>query len=249
MAKPTLALIVPCYHPPSGWHLLFDEKVRALETALPQYALIPVIIVDGPSATTHPDQFKYLAKHWPQIRYYFFSHNYGKGAAIRYGVYHCKSDFYMYTDIDFPFELASMATMARTLIQPQAPDIIAGVKGKAHYNQVPFLRKWVSRGLRLGIRLLFRLPHSDTQTGLKAFNQKGRAIFLQTTTNRYLFDLEFLLLAHHLSDLRIEWQEVSLRTDLHFTPLNMRMLTQELYNFLDLWLQYIRGFGSREKTH
>ncbi len=242
MARPSLALVVPCYRPGANWHKVFHDNVDALQRRLPEVELIPVLVVDGLSPDIGPDQFKLLGKAFPEIRFHWFSHNYGKGFALRHGVRHVDADYYLYTDVDFPFEHESMVSLVHRLIRPDGPDVVAGVKGPEHYRKVPLQRRLVSILLRVGIRLLFGLPHSDTQTGLKGFNRKARTVFLQTRIPRYLFDLEFLLRAHRTPGIRIEWHEVALRPDVTFTPLDRRILSSELRNLVWLWKQSVKEF-------
>lgn len=246
MAQATLALVVPCYRPGVGWHYAFRQNVEALQQALPGVELAPVLVVDGISDELAPDQFKMLAKAIPHVRMFFLSRNCGKGFALRYGVRHVEADYYLYTDVDFPFELASMVAVVRRLMRPGGPDIVVGVKAADHYGKVPKVRRLVSRLLRAHIWLLFRLPHSDTQTGLKGFNRKGRAVFLQTRIPRYLFDLEFLLRAHGAASLRVEWKEVKLRPQVVFTSLDSRIIRRELHYFGWLWWQSVKGFDARK---
>lgn len=242
MARPSLALVVPCYRPGEQWHRVFHDNVDALRRRLPEVELVPVLVVDGMSPEMGANQFKALGKAFPNIRLHLFSHNYGKGFALRHGVRHLDADYYLYTDVDFPFEQDSMVEVVHQLIRPDGPDVVAGVKGPDHYRKVPPLRRFVSILLRVGIRLLFGLPHSDTQTGLKGFNRKARPIFLQTRITRYLFDLEFLLRAQRTPSIRIEWHEVALRPEVAFTPLDSRILSSELRNLAWLWWQSVKGF-------
>ncbi len=242
MARPSLALVVPCYRPGVDWHVVFRDNVDALQRRLPEVRLIPVLVVDGMSPELESDQFKLLGSTFPHIRFHWFSHNHGKGFALRHGVRHVEADYYLYTDVDFPFEHESMVSLVHRLIRSDGPDVVAGVKGPDHYGKVPLQRCLVSILLRVGIRLLFGLPHSDTQTGLKGFNRKARAVFLQTRIPRYLFDLEFLLRAHRAPDIRIEWHEVALRPDVAFTPIDRRILGSELRNLAWLWWQSVKGF-------
>ncbi len=246
MRQATLALVVPCYRPGVGWHRLFRERVEDLQQALPEVEIVPVLVVDGISDELAPDQFKMLAKAFPDLRFFFLSRNCGKGFALRYGVRHVEADYYLYTDVDFPFELSSMAAVVRCLMQPGGPDVVAGAKAANHYGKVPWERALISRLLRAGIRLLFRLPHSDTQTGLKGFNRRGRAVFLQTRIPRYLVDLEFLLRAHRHGALRVEWKEVVLRPELAFTSLDSRIIRRELCYLGWLWWQSVKGFDTRK---
>ncbi len=248
MDLPSLALVVPCYRPGEHWHVVFRDHVEALQQRLPEVELIPVLVVDGMSPEMTPDRFKMLGRTFPHMQFHMFSHNYGKGFALRHGVRHIEADYYLYTDVDFPFEHDSMVALVHRLIRPDGPDVVAGVKGPDHYRKVPRLRRFVSILLRIGIRLLFGLPHSDTQTGLKGFSRKARPIFLQVRIPRYLFDLEFLLRAHRTPGMRIEWHEVALRSDVAFTPLDRRILGSELRNLAWLWWQSVKGFEGEGET-
>ena len=73
--------------------------------------------------------------------------------------------------------------------------------------------------------MLLRIPTDDTQCGLKGFNQVGREVFLSTTIQRYLFDLEFIFLAAQ-KNLRIATEEVQLRPDVILSKMNWKKLYQ-----------------------
>ena len=74
-------------------------------------------------------------------------------------------------------------------------NVVIGVKDQSYYDHVPPLRRSISRVFRFFVRSLLRIPTDDTQCGLKGFDQVGKAVFLKTTIDRYLFDLEFVFLA------------------------------------------------------
>ena len=93
-----------------------------------------------------------------------------------------------------PYEEKSLLEVARLLTSENA-DVVAGVRADTYYEGVPADRRRISRFLRWMLRTFLGVKVTDTQCGLKGFNQKGREIFLQTTINRFLFDLEFIFLA------------------------------------------------------
>ena len=84
------------------------------------------------------------------------------------------------------------------------------------------------------IRFIFpSLLTSDTQCGLKAMNKKGKEVFLKTTINRYLFDLEFVFLLKRNS-IKAAISELTLRDGLTFSEMNNRILFHEFKNFLKI---------------
>ena len=79
-------------------------------------------------------------------------------------------------------------------------DIVIG--SKFHPNSIvnyPSLRRVISIGYYLIIRILFNLPCHDTQTGLKWFKREVlKKVFPRILVKQFAFDLEVLVNAHHL---------------------------------------------------
>jgi hypothetical protein len=78
---------------------------------------------------------------------------------------------------------------------------------------------------------------TDTQCGIKGFNKLGRAVFLQTTIDRYLFDLEFIFLASQKKELRLKPVEVHLKPNILFRAMDYRILLTEGKNFFKVLLK------------
>ena len=88
------------------------------------------------------------------------------------------------------------------------------------------------------LRNVLKQPIDDSQCGLKAFDNTGKALFLQTTIDRFLFDLEFLMMAGN--SITVSPVPVELRPGVVFSPVNWKVLATEGGNFLKLLLrQYI----------
>ena len=79
-----------------------------------------------------------------------------------------------------------------------------------------------------------RLPTSDSQCGLKCFDKKGKEVFLSTQIDRFLFDLEFLVLASKKADLSISTVAVELREGVKFSRVGWQILLTEAINFLKI---------------
>jgi hypothetical protein len=155
--------------------------------------------------------------------------NHGKGYVLRQAIAATTESHVIYTDIDLPFSINSMMQIVENL---PMYDVVFGIKKNEYYEQLPLQRKLVSKILQKLIKILFpSLPVSDTQCGLKGMNEKGKAIFLQTKIDRYLFDLEFILYASK-AKLNLKPIPVSLREGIVFGAMNYKILLQESKN---LW--------------
>ena len=79
-------------------------------------------------------------------------------------------------------------------------DFVIGSKRHPHSKLIyPKLRRNLSIGYNIIVKLLFRLSISDTQTGIKLAKRKVLQKVIQNVgVNRYAFDLELLLNANNL---------------------------------------------------
>lgn len=83
--------------------------------------------------------------------------------------------------------------------------------------------------------MVFRLPTDDTQCGLKAFNAKAREIFLETETDRYLIDVEFLKKLSK-NKAKVGVQLVKLREGVVLSKISNLSLFKEMINYLKIMI-------------
>jgi hypothetical protein len=119
--------------------------------------------------------------------------------------------------------------------------IAAGNRDTGYYAHVPFFRRLISKALRWTLRNVLQQPISDSQCGLKGFDNAGKAVFLETTIERFLFDLEFLLLAKER--VQVTPVAVELREGVVFSKVGLTILATEGRNFLTLVFK--KGFQSK----
>ncbi|AHJ95698.1 glycosyltransferase [Hymenobacter swuensis] len=224
-------LVLPCYNPPAGWAANLIASVRKVNTYLPQVAFTVRVVNDGSSQPPTPADIDLLRSQLPDFHYDSYEQNQGKGYALRHGVQAAQHAICLFTDIDFPYEEQGVAAVLQTLLSQQC-DVAVGSRNEAYYQHVPAARTAISRSLRFCTQHLLRLPVSDTQCGIKGFNQAGKALFLQTQVNRYLFDLEFLYWAARIPNLRVLPVQVQLKPGIIFSRMNFRLLLTEGYNLL-----------------
>ena len=228
-------LVLPCYNPAKDWASIILANYQALRAALPDYRLRLFLVNDGSKQVLDEAEIQALSQQIPDFQYIHYEPNRGKGYALRQGVQACDSAYTIYTDVDFPYTSASFLSIVHAL--EAGEDVVVGLRNQGYYAQAPLVRRWISKLLRFLIRLFLRIPITDTQGGLKGFSARGREVFLRTSIDRYLFDLEFVFLAAREKGLRLSGIEVNLRPDIIFSRMNWRILLQEGRSFMGLFFR------------
>lgn len=227
-----LSIVLPCYNPPPGWEQSVCSAWRGFCSSAGSSAEL-VIVMDGNGAHINPESLVFLQQNVPGLKLIQYEQNRGKGYAIRQGVAVAAGDIIIYTDIDFPYTADSMLAIYRHLQQDKC-DVAIGVKDADYYGHVPFLRRIISRFLRFFIRLFLSMPITDTQCGLKGFKKAVAPLFLKTTIDRYLFDLEFVRNCFRSKKFRVKPIPVTLNENVQFRSMNYRILLSESVNFIRL---------------
>lgn len=191
-----------------------------------------ILVNDGSTRGISQQDIKVLQQKIPSFILADNHVNKGKGYALRKGVALATTDIIIYTDIDFPYATQSIAAVYNTLCTDDC-DIAIGVKDKNYYTKVPIVRKYISKLLRMFTGIIFSLPVTDTQCGLKGFKIDAKNVFLTTTIDRYLFDLEFIRKAHK-QKFKIQAIAVRLNDNVVFRKMNYRLLMGEAVNFIKL---------------
>jgi len=226
-----LSIVLPCYNPQEGWE---QRILTAYGSISEKLGFGPEIILVNDGSKFIPDlSLSALATAIPSFLFTSYKENKGKGYALRHGVAKATGEYIIFTDIDFPYDIESMEAVWNLLNSNY--DIVAGVKDKTYYDGVPLFRIGISRILRKLIGVFFSMPITDTQCGLKGFNQKGKRIFLNTVIDRYLCDLEFIYKGYRARPaLNICAQPAKLREDVFFRKMNWRILLTESINFVKI---------------
>ena len=230
----TVALVLPCYRPAPGWVDRLALRCTAFGKTFPGHTIVPVLVNDGTPGGIDPADVARLSDRLPGLLFLDDATNRGKGAALRRGMAAAPpSAAYPYTDVDLPYTTASMSAVAEAVLA--CGGVVAGERFDDYYASVPPLGRVLSRAHRLAMRKLFRLPVSDSQAGLKGFDESGRAVFLATTVDRFLVDLDFI--ARCRDRVPVRAVRVELRPDVEFTDFGLGILRREASNFVSILLR------------
>lgn len=231
-----LHVVVPCYNPPDGWEADLAARFKDFQASIvdltDQVGLI--VVNDGSPRNAKPENFERLKQALGSaLQVVDYAENRGKGYALRQGVAASDADLVLVTDADFPYTFVSMRRIVATLIEKGG--IAAGRRDPDYYQKVPLFRRLLSKFLRWMLRNILRQPIDDSQCGLKGFDHAGKSVFLTTTIDRFLFDLEFLMLAR--GKVTVTPVAVELREGVVFSKVGWKILATEGRNFLTLLLK------------
>jgi glycosyltransferase involved in cell wall biosynthesis len=199
---------------------------------LPSVDVKIILVNDGSTSGISKNQINWLQGEIPALQYLLSEPNKGKGDALRKGVEISKSDHIIVTDVDFPYQLDSLVRVYHELIN--GSNVVLGYRKNDYYKNTPPLRTSISKWFRKFLKRIFQLKTTDTQCGLKGFDKTGREFFLQTTINRFLFDLEFVLLISKDKTLKVNSVDVQLKEGIVFSRMKFGILITEMVNLLIL---------------
>lgn len=234
----TLSLVIPCYNPAENWEKELVHHAKGFAAFIEQDFKL-VLVNDASSKGIDEVSIQFIRDNVSDFQYISYDKNRGKGYALRCGVATINEGLILYTDIDFPYEFTSMKAIWTSL--REGNDIAVGTRNDVYYENTPKKRTLISKILRFVLRRIFRLPISDTQCGLKGFNQRGKNIFLKTRIERFLFDMEFIALASRDKAIKMKPVAVTLRSNIQFSRMNAKILLTESVNlFRIFWLTHFR---------
>jgi glycosyltransferase involved in cell wall biosynthesis len=222
-------IVLPVYNPLPGWEVIVIQRYRSLCARLEAMDFSLTVVNDG-SSRLEVAAKESLQAQLPQMQWIEYETNRGKGYALRQGIQHTSGDWIVFTDIDWPYTEDSMVRLIQTL--SDGADVAIGVRDEDYYKHLPPMRMRISKWLRAFNGRLLKLKVNDTQAGLKGFHSLYKPVFMKTTIDRYLFDLEFIYRLSKIREIRMVSVPIKLREGITFSTMNRKILMQETMNFL-----------------
>jgi glycosyltransferase involved in cell wall biosynthesis len=172
-----------------------------------------VVVDDGSNDETYKRAIKYAQRN-NHVKVISYEENVGKGHAVRTGILETTGEIVIFTDGDREINFDSIQKYIEAL---QHADIV--IASKRHPDSVviaPRIRKILSSGFMVLVRILTGANLKDTQVGLKLMKRSAvNSIFPRLAVKRYAFDVELLAVAH-LYGLKVVEMPVNIKFDSSF---------------------------------
>lgn len=199
--KKLLSVIVPAYKQGKTIRRDLENIDKVLTKGLNGVTYEIIVVVDGLVDKTYEEAKKASCK---RLKVFSYPVNEGKGYAVRFGMVRARGDLISFLDAGRDISPKGIMMLIAHMNWYNA-DIIVGSKrhpvSKVNY---PLIRRILSIGYHLGVKIIFGLPLTDTQSGIKIFKRKViRKILPRLTVKNYAMDIEMLAVAKRLGFKRI----------------------------------------------
>lgn len=232
MKEITIDIVLPIYNPHFEWEIDLMTNYNQLVDSLPSYISTRLILANDASTNNIGPSLDKIQMQYSNTIVLSHTINKGKGQALRSGMIGSDADYILYTDYDFPYSVTSMIKMINEVVEHDHP-IVIPKRNNTYYQNISKSRRLLSKFLQSVNKLLLRIPIADTQGGFKMFHKDLKSIFLKTTINRYLIDVDFLKKVHR-EGYTIHPVEVELRSDIVLTKVSNMKIKNELLDYLKL---------------
>lgn len=207
-----LSLVVPAYKQEKTIKDDLENIDKTLNDGLPvnfDYEII--CVVDGFLDKTYENAKKVKSK---KIKVLGYEKNQGKGHAVRMGMGMAKGDLISFLDAGRDISPKGIMMLISHMEWYSADIIVGSKRHPVSMVNYPFVRRILSVGYHGGVKILFGLPLTDTQSGLKIFKKDVvDAILPRLLVKRYAMDIEMLAVAKYLGFDRIYEAPIEVKFD------------------------------------
>jgi len=191
VSKPVVSFVLPAYNEGE----FVEDALRKLDSVVNGRGFgYEVVVVDDESVDdTRVRALRYAAGNG-HVRVVGYGRNVGKGFAVRAGFWRAVGDAVVFVDSDLDVDVGQVRRYVDAL---RGADIVVGSKWhRESVVEAGFVRRLLSRGFNVLVRLLTGVGVSDTQCGIKAVRREAFVgVFRRLSVKRYAFDVELLVLA------------------------------------------------------
>lgn len=231
MPKKLLSVIVPAYRQGPTIYKDLENIDQVLSEGLSDFNHEIICVVDGMGDETFKEAGKVKS---PKVKVVGYEQNKGKGYAVRFGMVRAKGELVSFLDAGMDISPASVM-MLMSHMQWYNADIIVGSKrhpvSRVNY---PPLRHILSIGYHFGVKILFGLPLTDTQSGIKIFRRQVlEKVLPRLLVKKYAMDIEMLAVAKDLGFKRIYEAPIEVTFDKRTSKISKKVLRTILKMLLD----------------
>ena len=189
------SVIVPAY---KEGKTIKDNLLEIRKALLGSVDSFEILAVNDGSPDNTKDQIMEAAALYPEIKYAGYDKNRGKGGAIRHGVSEAKGDIIGFIDADLDIDPSHLVRYYDHMQQTGCDVVIGSKMHKDSKLDYPPMRRFVSWGYFIILKVLFGMNIKDTQTGIKLYKAPLiKKVAPMLKVKGYAFDIEVLALCAH----------------------------------------------------
>jgi glycosyltransferase involved in cell wall biosynthesis len=202
MHKKLLSIIVPAYKQEKTIKKDLENIDSTLQQGLlKEYDYEIICVVDGGLDNSEREAKKVKST---KVKVFSYPQNSGKGYAVRYGMRQAKGELISFLDAGMDISPKGIMMLIAHMEWYNADIVVGSKRHPVSQVNYPLLRHIISIGYHLGVKLLFGLPLTDTQSGIKIFRREVvEKILPRLLVKRYAMDIEMLAVARYLGFKRI----------------------------------------------
>jgi glycosyltransferase involved in cell wall biosynthesis len=223
MSQVELSFVIPAYNEEDSIETALGTLDGVVKDKRLPYEI--VVVDDGSKDKTLSRAITYASTNG-HVKVISYTQNEGKGYAVRTGFMQTKGDVVVFADSDMDIDLGAVSKYVDAL---EHGDIVVATKWHPDSRvEMPLIRRILSHGFNVLVRILTGAKLKDTQVGLKVMRKSAFAdIFPRLCVKRYAFDVELLAVAS-LYGLRIVQMPTQLRIRESFHLKEMFKMFQDL---------------------
>jgi len=188
-----VSILIPCYGLAGTIAANPDRVVAATADAQGEKA---VGVDDGSTDGTREEAERAAARH-SGVVVVANPQNAGKGRALQRAFAASSGEIVVFLDGDLDLPPEQVPALVAALRRGGFDALLGTKQAAMAAGGYPRVRRVLSRLFSAATRFAFRLPVTETQTGLKAFRRAPLATALpRVKISRYAFDLELIVLLH-----------------------------------------------------
>lgn len=208
-----ISLIIPVYRQEK----IIVKNLRLIKKVLDsiRYSHEIIVVIDG---ILDKSLHKIKAANIPGIKTISYLRNQGKSHAIRLGMKVARGDYVMFIDSGMEIDPNGISMLLEHMEWYDADVIVGSKRHPASMVQYSRVRRFLSRGYYILVKILFGIKVRDTQAGIKVFKKKVlERILPRLVEKKFAGDLEMLVAADSMGFKRIF--EAPIKLDYNLGPI------------------------------
>lgn len=246
--KRLISVIVPAYKQYRTIKKDLENICKVLEEGLKDFRYELICIIDGNVDRTYKQAKKVKNK---KVKVFTYDKNRGKGYAVRFGMVRSKGELVSFLDAGMEISPAGIMMLMAHLEWYNADVIVGSKRHPVSRVNYPLLRRILSIGYHLGVKLLFGVSLTDTQSGIKIFKRNViEKVLPRLIVKKYAMDIEMLAVAKSLGYKRIFEAPIEVRFDKKTSRISWKVIINMLIDTLAVFyrlriLKYYKDSNKR----